>query len=496
MLGNFSGLSSLYGYAYNQYGSVSALGGVGLFSQQGRGSTASTLNRQESSYQVKLSAYGKLQSGLDAFKTALNGFKSAQDASPYKATSSANATFTATASKGVTAAGSYNVNVNQLATAQTLTSGVYADKDATLVGTGSINLQIGNYNAGTNTFTPADNSGGKTISINATNGTLSGIANAINAAGAGVKASVEHVGGGYQLSLTSTKTGADSSINLNVSDNDNTNGDLGGLSALAFNPTAGPSGYNKNLTESVAAQNAQLTVNGNSVTSQSNAVTSVIGGVTLNLAATGTATLNVARDAEIFAASAQKFVDAYNTLQKSVADLSNASTLNFNPPLENDGLTTKVVSDLRNTVTQASYGFGSNKTTLADLGITRQSNGALALDKAQLQSAFAANANNADNAAKLLAGTADKLSNTVTRSTDANSQLQYTTNNLNRALLSTQNKKSLLQNYSAQNYFGLPAQPPLSSYIPKTNASALAGRYSQVSNLFAVAQNKGGSWAV
>lgn len=478
MLGS---LSSLYGSAYNQYGALSALSGLGRRYQLGGGSSVSTLNRQESSYQVKLSAYGKLQSALDTFKSALSGFKSAQDAAPFKATSSANKTLTAEASKEASAAGSYSVNVNQLAKAQTLTSGVYADKNSTIAGTGSITLQTGSYNANTNTFTPVDSSGGKTISINAANGTLSGIANAINAADAGVKASVVQAGGGYQLSLTSTKTGADNSIKLSVSDTDNTNGDLSGLSAFAFNPTAGPSGYNKNLTETVAAQNALLTVNGASVASQSNAVTSAVSGITLNLTATGTATVSVARDADALAAAAQKFVDAYNTLQNSVAGLSSASSLNFNPPLENDGLTAKVDNEVRNIVAQASFGLGNDRTTLADIGINTRSNGALALDKAKLQSAFA---ENPDYAAKLLATTSDKLSSTVTQATDTNSELQFTTRGLNRALQSTQNKKALLQNYTFQTYFGLPSQPSLSSYISKTNTSALAGRYSQVSGLY------------
>ena len=478
MLGN---LSSLYSNAYNQYGALAGLQGLGRFFQLGSGSSVSTLNRQESSYQVKLSAYGKLQSALDTFKSALSGFKSAQDAAPFKATSSADGTLTAKASKDVAAAGSYSVNVSQLAKAQTLASGVYTDKDSTIVGTGSITIQTGAYNANTNTFTPADLSGGQTISISASNGTLSGIANAINASGAGVKASVVQAGGGYQLSLTSTKTGVDNSVKLAVSDSDNTHGDLAGLSAFAFNPTAGPSGYNKNLTESVAAQNAQLTVNGTAVTSQSNAVTSAVSGVTMNLAATGTVTVGVARDADAFSVAAQKFVDAYNALQSSVAELSSASSMNFNPPLENDGLTAKVDSEVRNTVAQASYGFGNDRTTLADIGISKRSNGALALDKAKLQSAFA---EKPDYAAQLLANTADKLSSTVTQTIGSNSELQFTTRSLNRALQSMQSKKALLQNYTAQTYFGLPSQPSLSSYISKTNSRALAGRYSQISGLY------------
>jgi len=476
MLGN---ISSLYGSSYSQYGALGAIPGIAQSSLFGSSSSVSALNRQESSFQVKLSAYGKLQSAMDTFKSALGDFKTAQGAAPFKATSSVSKTLTAQAGKDAGAAGSYKVDVNQLATAQTLTSGVYANKDATIVGTGSITIQTGAYSAGTNTFTPNDS--GKTISISASNGTLSGIANAINAAGAGVKASVVSSGSGYQLSLTSAKTGADNSIKLAVSDNDNTNGDLAGLSAFAFNPSAGPSGYNKNLTETVAAQNAQLTVDGVSVTSQSNSVTSAVKGVTLNLAATGSTTVGVARDAEAFAASAQKFVEAYNALQKSVGGLSGTSSLSSASPLASDGLTSKLINEVRNTVTQASYGYGNNKTTLADIGISKKSDGTLALDKSKLQSAFAASP---DNAANLLANTADRLTNSVTRSTGANSELQYTTRGLSKAVQSLQNQKAILQNYTSQTYYGLPAQPPLSSYLSKTNAATQAGRYTQVSELY------------
>jgi len=189
----------------------------------------------------------------------------------------------------------------------------------------------------------------------------------------------------------------------------------------------------------------------------------------------------VARDSAAFAASAQKFVDAYNTLQKSVDELSQASTLNSLPPLANDGLTTRIGNDLRDTVTQASYGYGIDKTTLSDIGITKQSNGSLALDQTKLQNAFAANP---DNATKLIAATSDKLSSTATQASGSNSELQYTTRGLSRALQSTQNNKALLQNYStSQTYFGLPAQPSLSNYISKFNTSALAGRYSLISSL-------------
>lgn len=475
----YSTAYSLYGSAYNQYGALNALGGASSVSTLGSVGRVSSLSQQSSSYQVKLSNYGKLQSALDTFKGALGAFKSAQDVAPYKATSSVAGTLTAKAS-GDASAAAYSVKVTQLAKAQTLTSRVYADKDSTIVGTGTITLQTGSYNADNNTFSAdskADSkAGSKTISISASGGTLSAIVNAINAAGANVKASVVQASGGYQLSLTSTQTGTNNTVKLGVSDNDTTNADLAGLSALAYDPTAGPTGYNKNLTETVAAQNAQLTVDGTSFGSQSNTVTGAVAGLTLELAATGSTTVSVARDAEAFGTSAQKFVDAYNALQKTISGLSGGTATS-----SEDGVVARVGSELRNIVTKASTGYGLDQTTLANLGITRQSDNTLTLDKTRLQAAFAASP---ENASKLVASTATSLATTATRLTGSSSELQYVSRGLNRALQNVQNQYAILQNYSSQSYFGLPvSQSQLSDYIPKFNTQAMANRYTQVSAL-------------
>lgn len=471
----YSTAYSLYGSAYNQYGASSAIGGLGNVSTLGGIGKVSSLSQQSSSYQVKLSNYGKLQSALDTFKGALSTFKSAQDVAPFKAASSATDTLAAKAS-GDASAASYSVKVTQLAKVQTLTSRIYADKDSTIVGTGTITLQTGNYNAVNNTFSADSKIASKTISISASDGTLSGIANAINAAGANVKARVVQASGGYQLSLTSTQSGTDNTIKLGVADNDTTSGDLAGLSALAYDPTAGPSGYNKNLTETVAAQNAQLTVDGNSFSSQSNTVTGAAAGLTLELAATGSSTVSVARDAETFGSSAQKFVDAYNALQKTVSGISGGAVTSAE-----DGVVARVGSELRNVVTKASTGYGLDQATLANLGITRQSDNTLTLDKTRLQTAFAANP---DNASKLIASAATSLSATATRLTDSSSELQIVSRGLNRALQNVQNQYAIQQNSSSQSYFGLPvSQLQLSDYIPKFNTQAMANRYAQVSAL-------------
>ncbi|HCA26529.1 MAG TPA: flagellar hook protein FliD, partial [Betaproteobacteria bacterium] len=314
------GLGSFSGGAYG-------VGGAGLGLNESATSSPYALGKQQGSYQVKLSAYGQLRSALDHFNTALDKLKSPQSVAPFKATSSSESVLTASASTDAAKAGTYNVTVNQLASAQTLTSATFADANATIVGSGSLTIQVGSYNANLNSFTPAADNTAKTLTITPVSGTLGGIASAINNAGAGVKADVVQVSGGYQLSLTAANTGTENTVKITAADT--SGGPLTGntgLGQLTFDPTA-TAGNGKNLTESAAAQNAQLTVDGANVTSQSNAVTSAIQNVTLNLSSTGTSavTVDVNRDSTAFSASAQQFVDAFNALQSTAATLAQPS---------------------------------------------------------------------------------------------------------------------------------------------------------------------------
>lgn len=462
-------IAGLYGSVYDLgYGStagrLSAAAGVGQAAALS-GLGVAGLNRQASSYQVQLSAYGKLQSAINAFKDVLGAYQSARDVAPFKATSSDTATLTATAGKNTAAATSSRINVTQLARAQSLTSAAYPDEDATIVGSGSMTFQLGSYNSVSNTFTPADSSGGKTLSITPANGTLSGIAIAINEADAGVKASVVKSAAGYQLSLTSTQTGTDSTIKLSVSDNDGTHFDSSGLSALAYDPIRSPGG-GKNLTETSSAQNAKGTVDGTDFTSQSNAVTEVIENITLTLATAGSATVRVAHDAERFEDAAQKFVDAYNKLEKNFGEVAGESFAKGG-----NGLVTRLDKDLRSAL---SPGSGSSQTTLSGIGIGLQPDGTLALDKNRLQSAFAADP---EAASGLIAESAGKLSAAVSQSNDIYTSAQLTS--LGRYdRFSAGSERS----YDTSTYFGMPAQS-LFSHISSFNTSAQAALYGRVSSL-------------
>jgi flagellar hook-associated protein 2 len=105
-----------------------------------------------------------------------------------------------------------------------------------------------------------------TITLGPSNGTLAGLAAAINQAGVGVNASVLTDSNGSRLSLVSGRSGAGGSLAVNSSIVDTGNGNA----ALAF----------KNV---IPGTDAKLTVDGVDLTSASNTVSNLIPGLTFQL---------------------------------------------------------------------------------------------------------------------------------------------------------------------------------------------------------------------
>ncbi|MCA9233348.1 MAG: hypothetical protein KDA57_22075, partial [Planctomycetales bacterium] len=73
--------------------------------------------RKEASFQAKLSAFGQIKGSLSALQTAANALNDAAKFSATKATVGSDAGFTASTKSGA-AAGSYSVQVEQLAKVQ------------------------------------------------------------------------------------------------------------------------------------------------------------------------------------------------------------------------------------------------------------------------------------------------------------------------------------------------------------------------------------------
>jgi flagellar hook-associated protein 2 len=352
------------------------------------------LQQQESGVQSQVSAYGQIQSALSSLQTAVTNMTVGSAFSAEQATVTGNGVGASVT--GTPATGSYAITVSQLAQAQNAASAPVANA-STVIGTGTLTLQLGAYNSTANTFTAQAGSSPVNITINSSNDTLGGIAAAINSAGAGVTASVVTDNSGSRLVLSSSNTGAANAFSLTVADSDGTNTDASGLSQLAFNPTAS-AGAGKNLTLTQSAQDAQYSINGLSLTSSSNVVTTAINGLTLNLTqapaagSTLQAQVTVATDTSSVASSVNSFVQSYNSLVKLEQSLTayNSNT-NTASVLTGDMSTIHIASQLSSILGSQISGGTSGYTWLANVGIHFNQDGTLTLDSNAFTNALTAN---------------------------------------------------------------------------------------------------------
>ncbi len=351
--------------------------------------TQARIGHQRDDIQAKLSAFGQIKSDLANLRDALKNLKSPVFWQRRQANSSNDQILTATAGS-VAREGNYQINVNQIAQSHAVATSGFSSVDE-VVGTGTLTIRFGSwsYDASGNpqSFTADPEAASQTLTIDASNNTLAGIRDAINRAGIGVRASIVNDGSGYRLVLSSTETGEKRALEITVSDGDGNATDNSGLSRLAFNASA------FNLTQTRRAQDAELVVDGLTVTSASNLVTGVIDGVTLNLksAASGTpVNLTVGLDDKAITEALQKFVDAYNQLKGHVAELTafNEEDGKPNGVLLGDGTLRAVDNQLRRTLGQVVQGLeNAGVRSLADVGLEfdRQS-GKLSLDADKFQS--------------------------------------------------------------------------------------------------------------
>ena len=353
------------------------------------------LATKEATFQGQITALGSLKGALGSFQTAMSGMSTAAQFNAVNATPTDATVLTATAFS-TAAAGSYSINVTALDQAQSLEAAGQSSPTSA-IGTGAsttISFQFGSI-TGTpsngiypngSTFTQDTSQAGGSVTIDSSNNSLQGIRDAINNANIGVTASIVNDGSAnpYRLVLTSTKTGANSDMNITVS------GDTSLQSFLGYDPTTAA---NQHLTQTTAAQNAAFTVNGVSITSASNTVATAIPGVTMNLLKQGASTtLAVARDTSAVQKAASDFVSAYNSLSSTLNSLSSYdATTSTAGPLLGDPTVLNIESQLRNTLNTPLAGLSGSLTNLSQIGITLQKDGTMALDSTVLNSAISSN---------------------------------------------------------------------------------------------------------
>ncbi|MDD2727889.1 flagellar filament capping protein FliD [Malikia sp.] len=380
------------------------------------------LTTKQTAYQAQLSAYGTISSGLSQFRTALSALTDPAKLATVTAKPVDDTVLSATGGVGAVP-GNYSVEVRKLAQAQTLVGAGQTNASA-VVGSGTLTFDFGTTSTsnGTTSFTP-NGLGGKTLTIDSSNNTLTGIRDAINAAGMGVTATIVNDGSNqpYRLTLSSSSTGEANSMRIGVS------GDATLSSLLAYDPAG-----TKSMEQTSEAQSAELTVNGVLVKKASNSVSDVVPGVTLNLKKTnlGSPTsLAVAYDTEAVTKAVTGFVDAYNKIDKSLQDLSKYDPATKKAGALHGDSTIRVMrSQLRGIISAQLTGGASSFTLLNQIGVETQTDGTLALNTkvnsstgktklqtaietnfSQLSSLFAANGSSSDSQIRYTGSTSGTL---------------------------------------------------------------------------------------
>lgn len=324
------------------------------------------LQQRESQYNTELSAFGRLKSAFSTFQSSMSALSDPAKFRIFSAVSSDSSVLSASADS-TAAAGTYAIQIDRLAQNHKQGSGEFADTN-TFGGTAgdALNLTVGTG----------------TLSVDlSTAKTLSGIRDAINsdASNPGVTATILNTGTGVQrLILTADKSGYDSRVQLSYG---------GTLNSATFNfATANKDALGATLAD-LTQLDAAYSVDGFALTSASNKVTGVIGGITLNLQTVGSADLTLSRDTAKITDSAKELVDAYNVLQSTLNNLGSNE-------LEGDSTVRSLVSQLRSVINTAPTGLTGNYTTLFSVGIsTDATNGNLKFDAVDFEAALDADFN-------------------------------------------------------------------------------------------------------
>ena len=344
------------------------------------------LNNKKAEQQAQLSAFGSLKSVLSSFQdsvqelakpTVFNGLKAAL-------TDTTMATVSASSSA---AAGTHEIEVQSIAQSQKIKSEAFASTDTT-IGSGTLTIAFGTYN-GDGTFTANTEKAAKTITIDPAKSTLADIRDTINDANAGITASIVNDGSGNRLVIASKDSGLANALKITVNDADGNHTNNAGLSKLAFDASTGGVA---NMTETVAAKNAVLVIDGITIQKSSNTIDDALEGVTLNLLKADpgtTSTLTVEKGNSSVEAAMKAFVTTYNSLEKTVTNLSRYDPANDQASILTGDSTVRMVQFRVRAMLSDNPLPAGGINSLSELGISFQKDGTLALDDSKLSAVLA-----------------------------------------------------------------------------------------------------------
>ncbi|MGB9744519.1 MAG: flagellar filament capping protein FliD [Desulfurella sp.] len=353
------------------------------------------LQAQQTQQKAYLQTFSNFSSQLIQLQTSANNI--IQDLTQQTATSS-NTSVATVSNNQTTASGIHTLSVTQLAKAQVWVSsnGFSSPNSQAATSNGVFSFSIGSqsYSVTVNTST-----------------TLQGLANAINATNSGLSASIVYNGSSYNLVLT-TPTGTQNNLTINTNNT---------LAVFGSTPTQN-------------SQDAQATLDGVSITSQSNDLKNYIQGVDIQLQGTGTTTITLNYNTSQLTQDMQTFVNNYNNLLQYVnQNNSYDSTTNIAGAFFGSTAIQSVMASLRN----AFFGLFNQNTnqtinSAESIGFSFDRNGNLQFNSLTFQQALSTNFNAVKNILTNSSanGIMDLINNAVNQATSVNGGAITTAQNI------------------------------------------------------------------
>ena len=274
----------------------------------------------------------------------------------YTASSSNDAVLTAAAG-GDAARGNYSVKVDQLARAQKTYSRAFASStQAGLMTKGTLKIKVG---------------GGDDVSFSIENSTtLEGLAADINASDLEVTAGILYDGSNYRLQVVGNEIGADNAVEFTEK---KTNIEL----HEAANTVQ-------------QAQDAQIRVDGFTITRPTNIINDVLAGVTLSLVSSSPdpVAVNILPDSAATSTKVEAFVEAYNAVASEVSAQTRFEGVSDPSKLLGDQTLAGLQRSLGSLVGSQVSGLSGSYTMLAQIGVSLTRDGTLEIDSDKLDDAL------------------------------------------------------------------------------------------------------------
>ena len=355
-----------------------------------RGPKQQKIDEAKETATVKISALGSLKNELDVFDKST---KTLDGQTGLKLSSSTSNISLSRSDSSLASEFSHTINVSQIAQAQVLNfdnGGSGFNSKTSDIGIDELSLRFGTW-SGTNFTTNSDYASATTLNFTAGSRSLTDVRDAINNASIGVTATIIEVSNNSYSLMIKSAVGENRALrvksHLDGSENN----------VLKYNP-GNVDPLDDTATQVIAATDAVFTVDGISVTRNSNTITDLFSGITMELA--NITSSDMGTDQTISSSYSQS--DALATLETVVGEINYllaflkeqskpGSNGEDGGPLNGDHFIRYVETKIKSLTSTAIVGYDDEDIYLSNFGVVTELSGTLSIDKTRFTEYYASN---------------------------------------------------------------------------------------------------------